>query len=677
MTTVIRVVSCLAVFVLLNVWSAVRAEPLSIDAIAKLPAIQDISLSRDGDYMVALIAPPDNPDAEKPSIAVWNVEDLGQPPNIVGADKDSEFISATALKAGKILVVVRKPWTGSLMGCGEGKLTGSTRTYLYKALVTDTEFSKFDDPFAAAIDRFRTGEATQKCLDIAGTASLRSLLPLDDENVLINRLDTLSFNTEVLKYNLKTGDSEIIHRDVQGVPQADLIDPETLQVLTKTDITVGDGKYYFERWILDEESGDYILQPALVATSQDRHEVNILGRDNASGKYYVSTDQFADKDEIYLYDAKNKAYDDAPLFSHPDFDASGIVLGQRPVDFNQLLGITYLGVTQEVEWLDGELASILNAYRNQLVGQTVSIVDYNADRSRIVLRASSAKNSPTYFLLKDKTQNSLIGSRRPWISADELGETRFVTYEARDGLEIPAFMTLPSGWRGGDPAPPAVVLPHGGPWARDSADWDDSGWPQFLATRGFAVLQPQYRGSTGWGRNLWIAGDAEWGQKMQDDKDDGVAWMVSQGYADPAHIAIYGYSYGGFAAFAAAVRKNGPYKCAIGGAGVSDLNRLGNSWSSNRLQRVMQGQTVKGMDPLRNADSASIPVLVFHGDRDVRVPLSHGERFYKAVRKKVPAKWVKIKDMPHSGPWQPEMTRKSLAAIEDFLFDECAMPSPQ
>src|SRR5690606_20263186 len=138
---------------------------------------------------------------------------------------------------------------------------------------------------------------------------------------------------------------------------------------------------------------------------------------------------------------------------------------------------------------------------------------------------------------------------------------------------------------------------------------------------------------------LWLAGDAEWGQKMQDDKDDGAAWMVEQGIADPDQLAIFGYSYGGFAAAAAAVRPESPYQCAISGAPVTDLGRLSTSWGDSRLARILQGHTVKGMDPMRHTEQANIPILLYVGDRDVRTPALHARNFYNAVRRHVPARF--------------------------------------
>lgn len=170
---------------------------------------------------------------------------------------------------------------------------------------------------------------------------------------------------------------------------------------------------------------------------------------------------------------------------------------------------------------------------------------------------------------------------------------------------------------------------------------------------------------------LWRAGDREWGQKMQDDKDDGAAWLVSQGIAAKDRIAIFGYSYGGFAAAAATVRSPSPYQCAIAGAPVTDLGRLGTSWSQNRLQRILQGRTVKGMDPMQNTAKATIPLLTFVGDRDVRTPSFHARNFYNGVQGKVPARFELIPDMPHSMPWYPVHFRTTLTLMADYLSKDC------
>jgi dipeptidyl aminopeptidase/acylaminoacyl peptidase len=271
----------------------------------------------------------------------------------------------------------------------------------------------------------------------------------------------------------------------------------------------------------------------------------------------------------------------------------------------------------------------------------------------------------------DRKRIVTLGSQRPDVAPSDIGEQRWIKYTARDGLSIPAILDLPVGWKQGDAALPTIIHPHGGPWARDNTGWDASGWVPFLTSRGYAVLRPQYRGSSGLGRKLWLAGDAQWGQKMQDDNDDGAAWLVKQGITNPGRIAIFGYSYGGFAAAAAVVRPNSPYQCAIAGAPVTNLAKLGWSWSESRLQRILQGQTVKGMDPMLNTDKANIPLLTYVGDRDVRTPSFHAKDFYDAVKGKVHAQFELIPDMPHSMPWYPRHQTATLTLISQFLSKDC------
>jgi dipeptidyl aminopeptidase/acylaminoacyl peptidase len=257
---------------------------------------------------------------------------------------------------------------------------------------------------------------------------------------------------------------------------------------------------------------------------------------------------------------------------------------------------------------------------------------------------------------------------RPWIKNENLGKGEYVTFKARDGLEIPALITYPPGYTPDKGRIPLVVHPHGGPWARDDMGWDGSGWVQFMATRGVAVIQPQYRGSAGWGDKLWKAGDGEWGQKMQDDKDDAAQYMVNRGIADPKRMAIFGYSYGGFAAIAASVRPNSPYNCAIAGAGVSSLDRLGNLWGDGLVQREVQGKTVDGMDPLKNVGKANIPIMLYHGDRDRQADYDHSVMFARAMKEAGnDVEFHTIKDMWHTLPWRYEWHKQTLTLIENYF----------
>lgn len=203
-------------------------------------------------------------------------------------------------------------------------------------------------------------------------------------------------------------------------------------------------------------------------------------------------------------------------------------------------------------------------------------------------------------------------------------------------------------------------------------DFDGSMWVPLLASRCKAVLRPQFRGSEGWGRKLWMAGDAEWGQKMQDDKDDGAKWLIEQGIAKPGHIAMFGFSYGGYSAFTASVRPNGLYKCAIAGAGVSDIKRIWARFFTNPFFRQAQAPTVEGLSPLDKAAEMQIPLMVYHGDRDQTVPLEQSIWFVnKAKQAGKPVVYHEIADYGHGPAWTRATMAEQLRLIDDYLAQEC------
>jgi dipeptidyl aminopeptidase/acylaminoacyl peptidase len=266
----------------------------------------------------------------------------------------------------------------------------------------------------------------------------------------------------------------------------------------------------------------------------------------------------------------------------------------------------------------------------------------------------------------------LLAKERPQLDRRALGKAQFVYYKARDGLNIPAFLTTPNAQLCGPGPYKAVVHPHGGPWSRDTMGFDGSGWVPLLVSRCHVVLQPQYRGSAGWGRALWLAGDAEWGQKMQDDKDDGAQWLVDQKLVDPKRIAMFGFSYGGYAAFAAAVRPNGHYKCAIAGAGVSDIDKIWARFYTNPFFRDRQGSTVRGLSPVREAANIKIPIMVFHGERDQTVPLVQSEMFVDQARKSSqPVEYNVLKDYAHGPAWTTAIMTDQLKLISKYLTTGC------
>ncbi len=651
--------------------SQALADPIPVKDLARLPQLSDVSLSPDGRRLVALV-PADGEKSQRPALSVWNLDAPQTPPLIAKAGSDVEFIGAAALKSGRVLAVARKPYTGETFGCdGEGT-SGITRTYTYKLFFADDQLKKFEDPFDLGAVRGRSQDLI-RCFEIALRGDVRTdLLPLDPENVVVAEFDLRTFRIEYKKYNLRTDETELIFKDSSD-DSATLLDPRDATVLTRSKVEFEKGEFRFQTLIRNAGTGSFDVHDQLTWDSNNRFAVSVVGRDEKTGKFYVVTDRFRDKAAVYMYDPAARKFDEQPAFAHPDYEAAGIILGHTPSDFNQLLGFRYGAEIRRVYWVDPYFASAQKAFETALPGRDVTIIDYSNDRSKLLIMAEAANIPPAYYLLADGKTITKIGDAAPWIDIADTSPSSLVYYAARDGVRIPALLTPPAGWEPGDAPPPAIVMPHGGPWARDYADWDTTGWVQFFASRGYAVLQPQYRGSAGWGRDLWVKGHAQWGLKMQDDKDDGARWLASAGYADPERIAIFGYSYGGFAAFAAAVREDGPFKCAIAGAGVSDLTKLSRTWSENNRQRYLQGRTVRGMNPIDNVDKLAMPILIIHGDRDVRVPIGHSRSFYRKIADKEKARLVEIKDMPHSLPWTPAQKEEMLNAVGDFLDADCRL----
>ncbi len=649
------------------------SQPIPIEDLARLPAIQSVSMDPSGKHIVALIPSPN--DKDETALATWDANAMPAPPKVVTpSGRSMKFIAAFALKADKILAVARQEWTGQLGGCGEGKVVGSTKTFVTKVYLTGDKQKHFDEAFASKKRHLGVSRNTEICRELAGTARLVDRLPLDPDNVIIERSGLGGAGGYYL-YNLKTGDVKLLFLgSFRSAPM--LFDPRTGKLLVKSKIdNVGDD-YKQEISILDPKTGQFEVQEPLTTMLSDRHDLNVVGIDDATGKYYVLTDQFSDKVQARLYDATTHKFDPEPVVADKDYSIIALLFSKRPSNFNQVVGFVVGGPYPQVVYVDPTLKGIQAGLKKVYPDQYVSIDSYTDDFSKVLFTTESPNVPPAYHLLENKQKIVTIGSSRPWIKPGMTGKESWVTYKARDGMQIQAILDLPAGWKKGDAPAPAIVMPHGGPWARDWMGWDPSGWVPMLTSRGYAVLRPQYRGSSGLGRKLWLAGDAQWGLKMSDDLDDGAKWLISQGITKKGDIAIFGYSYGGFAAAAAEVRSPSPYQCAISGAPVADLGRLHTSWSTNRLQRILQGKTVKGMDPMKNADKAHLPILIFDGTRDVRTPGHiHAHPFYEAIKNKVPAKFEWIPDMPHSMPWYPSQQRKVLNLIQNFLANDCGLSS--
>jgi dipeptidyl aminopeptidase/acylaminoacyl peptidase len=310
-------------------------------------------------------------------------------------------------------------------------------------------------------------------------------------------------------------------------------------------------------------------------------------------------------------------------------------------------------------WLDPELGAVHATLAKVLKGKNVALVGWSDDRTRFVVRASS-RDVPGAWYLFDRTRKELspLGEEYPDLKGAALGSTRWITYKARDGLEIPAYLTLPPGAPDHGAKAPLIVLPHGGPGSRDGFDFDFLA--QFLATRGYAVLQPQFRGSWGFGKAFEDAGKGEWAGKMQTDLLDGVAAVAASGDADSTRVCIVGASYGGYAALAAATMHADAYRCAASIAGISDLGLFlvevkrtyGIDSAGLEAWRTILGDApiakLAATSPGRMAANVHAPLLLIHGDKDTVVPIEQSQVMAKAMEAAgKPVEFVTLADENH------------------------------
>ena len=635
--------------------AAAAVSPLPIDAIAQHPAITGPALSPDGEHIAALVASDDH---EWPVISIWKSDDLSQTPVWIPS-QFMRIVFVDFLSNDQIIFVADEPLN-----------FGRTKTFTRKVFVADIKGETIEEPLRT---QGSLNDAVRRAEQFGVGVSVFRRLP--EGRLLIERTNTSNGSQQI--YLLEEGERPrvVAEGGARTFYLSSGVHPITGELLMKQELVNEDGDFWVKTYHRAGEDADWVEQVPLNNRLKDYAALSIQGFDADINKLVVIHDKDSEFSKTYLYDVRTQTFEAEPLFEHASFNVVDIGFS-RPTDSNELSeqfisSVTVEGPSFETIMLDERWAGVMNEMRKTFPNMQVDLIDRRSKSNRALISVESGNTPPTY-LFYDDGKLLPLGSERPWIDPATLGNMSWVTYTARDGLEIPAILTLPPGYSEGDRVP-AVVLPHGGPWARDYMGWDGSGWPQFLSSRGVAVLQPQYRGSTGLGKSLWYAGHKEWGQKMQDDKDDGANWMVSQGIAQEDKLAIFGYSYGGFAAIAASVRPQSPYQCAISGAGVSSIERLGNLWGANRINKERQAWTVDGMDPMKNVDKASIPILLYHGDRDRQADTEHSRMFYDAMKRvNADVRYVEIKDMWHQLPWWPTWHDQTLGLIEEFLSsDKC------
>jgi len=373
---------------------------------------------------------------------------------------------------------------------------------------------------------------------------------------------------------------------------------------------------------------------------------------SGSDKGYVLSDKETGKVAAYTYDFAKRQQGERVAAS-PTNDVSRLIFDKQT---HALIGAEIVEDSARFEWTDPLLKDIQAGIDRGLPGRQNTISSWSDDKQRFLIHSGASNDRGRYYLFQlSNSKLSMLLDLTGKLDPRMMAEMKPVRYPARDGLSIPAYLTLPAGREPKNL--PLVIMPHGGPFGvRDELEFNLE--VQFLANRGYAVLQPNYRGSESYGADFLKAGSGEWGRKMQDDLDDGMAWLVKQGIVDPKRACLVGGSYGGYAAAWGATRNPELYRCAACFAGVFDLRKqlsYSSDFLSSRIDRQYRA-TVRGdanfdldsVSPEKLVDRLQVPVMLIHGDADNTVPISQSKNYDAALRKAGKAhEFYTIKDEGH------------------------------
>jgi len=390
---------------------------------------------------------------------------------------------------------------------------------------------------------------------------------------------------------------------------------------------------------------------------------------------YALSNLGRDKNALVIFDpATGKEME--VLYENPKYDLDGASYSRKD---KKLLAVRWTGhqITGR-HYFDDAFKGISEKIQAKLSGYQFHISSRTKDEMRMIVRTYTDKSLGAYYVYDVATDHlAKIAEISPWLDENKLAAMNCVTYTTRDGLTIEAYLTLPKGYTMKTAKNlPVVINPHGGPWARN--DWGFNPEVQFLANRGYAVFQMNFRGSTGFGKEFWEISFKQWGKTMQDDITDGVNWLIEKKIADPNRIAIYGGSYGGYATLAGITFTPELYACAVDYVGVSNLftflNTIPPYWKPMLdMMYEMVGHPVAdstllvGSSPVFHVDRIKVPLFIAQGANDPRVNKDESDQMVEALKKRGVEVQYLVKDNEGHGFRNEENRFEFYRAMEEFL----------
>jgi dipeptidyl aminopeptidase/acylaminoacyl peptidase len=629
--------------------AGLAAEPYPLEYWALRDVVSNVQVSPDG-KRVALMKIPTRDG--NPIIEVYDAADFQKEPFRVNADP-MEITDLDWLSDRAIVVSLRQKVRDKIEGFNQG-------VYETKLALLDVEKEK--------IEEVREVNPT-----------IENLLPNEPDKVII------SFNPTDVDRSVERIEEAFRPRAYYELN----LERGTKKLLLQGKLTLGQvefdgaGNPWLARGydIAKEEFIWYIRRPdgsdweEIYRQHEDKFETfEVLGRDeNNPAIVFVLANNGRDTAGLWEFNVDSKGFGEL-VYARSDVNVAGVRMHSNPwTNPDTVVGVAYNTDRTHVEYFDA-IEAATYAQLDGVIPEAhyTRITSRSRDGQTLTVFNVGPRDPGTYYLLKDGRLQT-VGSTQPLLKSEALADVKYISWTARDGKTIHGFLTVPHG----EPPFPLIVLPHGGPFVGETVDYDE--WGQMLANNGYLVLQPQYRGSTNYGLDFYLSAFINGGQggfKMQDDKDDGALHLVKEGLADPDRMAMFGWSYGGYAALIAAARTPQIYQCVIAGAAVSDpLMQV--AYYSDLIEGAAKIEQISmwedSISPIREVEKVNVPILLIHGDVDQRVPPAHVRKYLKDLEKyNKPHKYVELEGADHfSNTLFYDHQITLYRAMIDFLKNDC------
>lgn len=496
---------------------------------------------------------------------------------------------------------------------------------------------------------------------------LVSTLKKEEESILIRTYDKRDSAYSVFKVDLSDGDFD---KEFANNYEVDYWYPDVDGVIR---LGVGIEKekglfkekgHFVSTWYRKSEEDDFKLIKRKKIGSGITFDV--LALTDSGDKAYVMSDRETGRQALWLYDIEGSKFEKI-VFAHDKFDLNGGLENSS----GELIGVVWNDNYVKRHYFNKKDSQLYESVKASLGGYEVFISSKSEDNKKVLAYAIRDNSPGKYFWLDlEANKGGIWFSQYPKLEKSKLSSVKAITFKASDGLVIPGYLTMPANMKT-DKLPPLVVLPHGGPHARDMRYFDPL--VQVIASQGYAVLQMNFRGSEGFGTKFQTAGYYQWGKRMQQDVMDGVAWLDKQKIVSK-DACIVGASYGGYVALTAAFQAKDRFKCVVSIAGISDLQDLvedeerQSTYVDNIVDPDEKGAltALADVSAINYIDKIKSPMLLIHGTRDTRVSYKQSKSFYNKAKDKIDVKYVEFKDGTHFLD-DPEHRKVAYSEMIEFL----------